>query len=110
MMMTSQEVVSVYEAMVVLTEQMVQAASAGDWDRLVLLEQQCGAHVRTLKESEPQAALVGASRTRKVEAIRKLLDDDRKIRDLTMPWMAHLSAMIGSTRLENRLVNTYGAV
>ena len=109
MKMTSQEVVSVYEAMVAITDQMVQAASDSDWDRLVLLEQQCAAHVRTLKESEPPAALEGASRERKVVAIRKMLDDDRKIRDLTLPWMAKLSALINNTGAERRLARAYGS-
>lgn len=109
MKMTSQEVVAVYEAMVVLTEQMVQAATDSDWDRLVLLEQQTAACVRQLKENEPPLALVGASRERKVEAIKKMLDDDRKIRDLTLPWMARLSALINNTGAERRLARAYGA-
>lgn len=109
MKMTSQEVVSVYEAMVAITDQMVQAASDSDWDRLVLLEQQCAAHVRTLKENEPPNALEGASRERKVSAIRKMLDDDRKIRDLTLPWMAKLSALINNTGAERRLARAYGS-
>ena len=109
MMMTSQEVVLVYETMVGITDQMVQAASSGDWDRLVVLEQQCSAHVARLKESEPPLALVGASRDRKVEAIRKMLDDDRKIRDLTMPWMAQLSALINNAGAERRLARAYGS-
>jgi flagellar protein FliT len=108
-MMTSQEVVSVYEAMVDITEQMVQAASASDWDRLVLLEQQCAGYVAQLKDNEQPVALVGASRERKVRAIRKMLDDDRKIRDLTMPWMAKLSALISNAGTERRLANAYGA-
>jgi flagellar protein FliT len=109
MKMTSQEVVSVYEAMVAITDQMVQAASDSDWDRLVLLEQQCAALVRALKESEPPSALEGASRERKVVAIRKMLDDDRKIRDLTLPWMAKLSALINNTGAERRLARAYGS-
>lgn len=109
MKMTSQEVVSVYETMVGLTAQMLNAASASDWDQLVVLEQQCAAHVRTLKDSEPPAPLVGESRTRKVEAIRKMLDDDRKIRDLTMPWMAQLSALMNNAGAERRLARAYGA-
>jgi flagellar protein FliT len=95
--------------MVAITDQMVQAASESDWDRLVLLEQQCAAHVRALKESEPPNALEGASRERKVSAIRKMLDDDRKIRDLTMPWMAKLSALINNTGAERRLARAYGS-
>lgn len=109
MQMTSQDVVSTYEAMVVLTAQMLDAAGASDWDRLVLLEQQCAAHVRTLKDNEAPVALVGASRTRKVDAIRKMLDDDRKIRDLTMSWMARLSALISNSGAERRLARAYGA-
>jgi len=45
--------------MVVLTEQMVTAAAANDWDGLIALEQRCAAHVQRLKESEPPLALVG---------------------------------------------------
>ena len=108
-MMTSQQVLSEYEAMVDLTAQMVAAASASDWDQLVALEDRCAAHVKVLKQTEAPV-LTGELRVRKVRIIQKMLDDDRKIRDLTMPWMAHLSAMIGSTRSESRLVNTYGAV
>ena len=108
MMMTSQEVLTIYEAMAVLTEQMVAAAASADWDNLVLLEQQCATHVRQLKEQEPALALEGKSRERKIDAIRKMLDDDRKIRDLTMPWMSRLSSLINSTGTQRRLVNAYG--
>ena len=110
MMMTSQQVLSVYEEMVVLTEQMVGAASASDWERLAVLEQRCAAHVKTLKENEPAAVLKGPSRLKKIEFLKKLLADDRKIRDLTMPWMAHLSALINSSGVERRLATAYGAV
>lgn len=109
-MMTSEEVVSVYEAMVSLTDQMVQAAESSDWDRLVLLEQQCAAHLVRLKAEEPGASLHAADRDRKVSAIRKMLDDDRRIRDLTMPWMAKLSALINKTGTERRLARAYGSV
>jgi flagellar protein FliT len=109
MTMTSQEVVSVYESMVSLTDQMVRAAESSDWDRLVLLEQECAAHVRRLKDFEPQDALDAANRERKVSAIRQMLDDDRRIRDLTMPWMARLTALINSNGAERRLARAYGS-
>jgi flagellar protein FliT len=109
MTMTSQEVVTVYESMVSLTDQMVRAAEDSDWDRLVVLEQQCAAHVRRLKECEPQGGLDGAERERKVVAIRRMLDDDRRIRDLTVPWMAKLTALINSNGAERRLARAYGS-
>ena len=109
-MMTTQQVMSTYQAMQSLTAQMVDAAEASDWDQLADLEQRCAAHVQALKNHAADLPMSGEHRVAKIQIIRKLLDDDRKIRDLTMPWMAHLSAMIGSTRSQSRLVNTYGAV
>lgn len=109
-MMTSQEVLSMYESMVGLTEQMVAAASSSDWDRLVELESRCATCVEALRQNEAAIALNADSRLRKIEYIKRLLADDRKIRDLTMPWMAQLSAMISNTGTQRRLSSTYGAV
>ncbi|MTV40779.1 flagellar protein FliT [Duganella radicis] len=109
-MMTIQEVLSVYAAMAELTEQMVQAASRSDWDALVQLEQRCAAHVQVLRAQEPQQPMTGAERERKIELIRQMLNADRQIRDLTMPWMAQLSKLINSTGTERRVVTAYGSV
>jgi flagellar protein FliT len=109
-MMTIQDVLSVYAAMADLTEQMVQAAKRSDWDALVLLEQRCAAHVQTLREQEPQEPMSGADRERKIELIRQMLNADRQIRDLTMPWMAQLSKLINATGTERRIVTAYGSV
>jgi flagellar protein FliT len=109
-MMTSQEVLTVYAAMAALTEQMVQAASASDWDRLVELEQRCAAHAQRLRAQEPAQPMQGTQREQKIELIRQMLNADRQIRDLTMPWMAQLSKLINSTGTERRLANAYGSV
>ena len=109
-MMTIQDVLSVYAAMADLTEQMVQAASRSDWDALALLEQRCAAHVQALREQEVLQPMSGAERERKIELIRQMLNADRQIRDLTMPWMAQLSKLINSTGTERRVVNAYGSV
>ena len=109
-MMTSQDILSVYAAMADLTGQMVQAATRSDWDTLVLLEQRCAAHVQALREQEPQQPMQGAERERKIELIRQMLNADRQIRDLTMPWMAQLSKLISSTGTERRVINAYGSV
>ena len=109
-MMTNHEVLSVYAEMADLTERMLDAATRSEWDQLVELEQRCAAHVRTLQSEDGQQPMVGEQRERKVELIRKMLTADRKIRDITMPWMAQLSALISSTGTERRLVNAYGGV
>ncbi len=107
-MMTGQEVVSVYEAMVGITDQMLAAAGTGDWDRLAQLEMQCAACVRQLKDNGDGQPLAGQERVRKVDAIRRMLAADRQIRDLTQPWMAKLSAMINNKGTERRLARAYG--
>jgi len=45
---------------------------------------------------------------RKVNAIRRMLDADRRIRDITSPWMAHLSSLINSKSTERRVARAYG--
>ncbi|MGV7209057.1 flagellar protein FliT [Oxalobacteraceae bacterium A2-2] len=109
-MMTSQEILSVYGAMAELTDQMVGAATDSDWDRLVQLEQRCAAHVQLLRAQEPAAPMQGEERERKLALIRRMLNADRQIRDLTLPWMAQLSKLINSTGTERRVINAYGSV
>jgi flagellar protein FliT len=106
--MTGQDIVSVYEAMAGISDQMLAAASANDWDRVVQLEQQCNACVRQLKASGDGQPLAGQERVRKVNAIRKMLASDRQIRDLTQPWMAKLSALMNNNATERRLARAYG--
>ena len=107
-MMTNQQVLTIYEAIQTLTSDMLAAASNADWDQLEVLEQQVSAHVAALKANEEKVVLESAGRLRKVALIKQILEDDRKIRDLTMPWMAHLTKLISSTGTERRLANAYG--
>lgn len=107
-MMTGQDIVSVYEAMVGITDQMLAAATDNDWDRVIQLEQQCAACVRQLKANGDGQPLAGQERVRKADAIRRMLASDRKIRDLTQPWMARLSALMNNNATERRLARAYG--
>lgn len=109
-MMTGQEVLSEYAAVADLTGQMRAAAEAGDWDQLVLLEQRCTRHVDTLKRCEAAVELNPSGRQAKIDCIRRILADDRRIRDLTTPWMAQLSALINNSGTQRRLANAYGSV
>ena len=107
--MTNQDILSIYEAMLELTGQMLVAAGNSDWDQVGELEQRCSAHVQTLREQGPAPAMQGAGREKKVAILKQLLSDDRQIRDLAMPWMARLSALMNSTSAQRRLANAYTA-
>ena len=108
-MMNEQEVIYLYENVASITNEMLAAAREGDWDRLVALETRCTDQVSMLKSGEPPVPLTGASRQRKVEIIKKILADDREIRNITQPGMEKLSLLINSTGAERKLNHAYGS-
>ncbi|NVM76608.1 flagellar protein FliT [Duganella sp. SG902] len=83
--MTSSEVLSMYENIAGLTNQMAAAARIGDLDRLGKLETQCAAESRAIGTGVP--AQSGAQRLRKIDLLKQILANDREIRDATDPWM-----------------------
>lgn len=108
-MMNSQEIISLYETVATLTDQMLAAARNGDWDELVVLEARCASHIAVLKTGEPPVPLTGVVRDRKVQIIQKILSDDREIRNITDPWMAQLGKLMNSAGAERKLNHAYGA-
>ncbi|EJN08292.1 flagellar protein FliT [Herbaspirillum sp. YR522] len=106
--MNGDQVISIYESIARLTDQMLAAARASDWELLASLEEQSGVHIATLRNLEDDIQLSEQHRNRKVEIIRKVLEDDRAIRNLTEPGLRRLSALIQSNHTEQKLLNTYG--
>jgi flagellar protein FliT len=106
--MNSQEVVSIYETIAVITNQMLTAARCADWEQLATLEKKCAQHVETIKISGTEATQ-GPMRERKVQIMQKILADDREIRNITEPWMARLKMQINNVGAQRKLANAYGA-
>lgn len=107
-MLSPDQILAHYQAMGELSTRMRTAAQADDWDCVAVLERECAAHVQTLREKDLGAEWSAPHRARKAELIRQILADDRVIRDLATPWMAKLSALIGSSRVQSRLADAYG--
>lgn len=107
--MNSVEVISLYEAVAGITAQMLAAARNSDWDQLAALEQRCSSQVARLKVGEAPIPLSGIVRQKKVEIIKKILADDREIRNLTEPWMHQLTALMHNASTERKLNRMYGA-
>ncbi len=108
-MLNNHEIISLYETVEVITDQMLSAARVGDWDQLIDLETRCASHVAILKNEENPEPLTGVVREHKVSIIKKILAHDREIRNLTEPWMAHLAAMMNSAGTERKLSQAYSA-
>lgn len=93
-MMTSNEVLSMYENLAGLTAKMSLAAQAGDWTTLSSLEQQCASHASKVETGVP--ALSGAPRLRKIDLLKQIMANDRAIRDVTEPWMGRLETVMAA--------------
>ena len=102
-----EHILEIYASIAVKTGEMVDAAKSSDWDRLVVLEQDCRALIERLKCSEVGAAAGARFVQRKIAFIRKALADDAQIRKFTEPWMTQLEAYLGSARQKHRLRRTY---
>lgn len=100
-------VIENYEALSSLMGQMRVVATQGEWDRLVELESQCSRRVEAMKAMDAATPLDEDTRLRKVALIRKILADDKEIRNHTEPWMAQLQLLIQSAGQERRLQQAY---
>jgi flagellar protein FliT len=93
-MMTSNEVLSMYENLAGLTAQMSLAAQVGDWNTLSGLEKQCASQASAVATGVP--ALSGAPRMRKIDLLKQIMANDRAIRDVTEPWMHQLDNVMAA--------------
>jgi flagellar protein FliT len=101
-MMTSQEILSAYEAMLGLTAELIVAASNHDWEYFVRLEKCCSDHAQMVKNNQLSLPMSDSCRQKKIAMINKLLSGDRTIRDLTAPWMAQLSVLTRTREPQRR--------
>jgi len=105
--MNGTEVVAIYEALLAVTERMLETARAADWAQLVALENECRRLIANLIAAEPHAPLSGALRSRKVELIRQVLARDAEITNVVDPWMKQLQAILTSASHEKQLQRAY---
>lgn len=99
---------ALYESLGVLSAQMVEAANACDWDRLVSLERDCAGLAHHLEKKEP-LPLSEAERARKRALIRQILADDAEVRRHTEPWMEQVKQFLGGGARERTIRRAYGA-
>jgi len=106
--MEYQNTFTIYEAIAELTSQMLLAAKQQDWDKLAELENSCVQHIEKLKLFKDDSPMTGHSYERKVASIKRILADDREIRDLISPKMAMLNSLINSAQMGKKLTRAYG--
>lgn len=105
--MNSLELISLYENVATITGNMLEAARSGDWELLERLERDCSSQVQSLRENERPTELPIEMRDKKIRIIKKILADDKEIRDITEPWMAQLSELMRSSSTNRKLSQAY---
>ncbi len=102
-----EHILELYISISAKTGEMVEAAKASDWDRLVALEQDCRTLTDALRQVDTRPVEGAHFTKRKFELLRKALADDAKVRECTEPWMQQLAQYLGSARQQHRLHLAY---
>jgi flagellar protein FliT len=96
-----------YEEMGRISSVMVDAARAGDWERLIELESGVARLRDTLTAMPADTAGSVAELDRRRRLIERILDDDAEIRRHTEPWMEHVRHLLGDNRRLRELQRAY---
>lgn len=105
--MSSDRVLEEYRVALSLTQSMLAAASRGDWDQLVTLEQQRARQIAAIQERDPHPSPQAANAKKKREVLAAILQLDEQIQLLTQDWMLELRQILSSVQTEQRLSRTY---
>jgi len=91
----SQGLLSFYEAIEHASQDMLDAARAGDWDTVVRLEGACAVLIGRLKQAAADRRLGREESALKSRIMQRILLNDAEIRNLAEPWITDLSRING---------------
>ena len=101
--MDPQAVLGLYEQVLALTRDMLDAARRSDWDALVQRERERAQLVDRIREHDPDPARDATAREHKRAIILEIVQADEQIQVLTQDWMHELREVLGSISIEQRL-------
>ncbi|MFP3890299.1 flagellar protein FliT [uncultured Ralstonia sp.] len=99
-----------YEAIACLSEQMVDAAEAGDWDGVSALERECAVYMERLGQAGARAALSREELQRKRDLMMRILANDARVRALVCPRQDQLMHLVSGARRSIGARQAYAAV
>ncbi|MBE7527769.1 flagellar protein FliT [Nitrosomonas sp.] len=101
------QMIATYEAILTITDQMLQAAKNSDWDELIALEQNCKHLTTHLMAQHASGQLDDELRQKKINLIHGILERDAEIRAITEPWMVKLQNQLTGYDRNRKLGQTY---
>lgn len=85
---------SLYQTMANLSEQMVLSAREGDWDQVTETEQQVARIAADLSARPTPEPRDEQDRTQRVMLLKQMLRNDAIVRELAQPWLQELSRIL----------------
>lgn len=101
--------IETYKEICALSAQMVDAARANDWERLVDLERGVASLRDGLTGDDDNYSLSMQELDLKHGLIQRILDDDAEIRRHTEPWMEQVRRFLGGRSTRDRVERAYGS-
>jgi len=83
-----------YEAIERASQDMLEAARAGNWDHVVKLEGACALLISQLKHAATSQTLGAEEAQLKSRIMQRILINDAEIRQLAEPWLEDLDNML----------------
>ncbi|MEY2686793.1 MAG: hypothetical protein RL375_991 [Pseudomonadota bacterium] len=83
-----------YEAIETASRDMLDAARAGDWDRVVKLEGACAVLISQLKHAAAEHGLGREEAQLKSRIMQRILVNDAEVRVLAEPWLEDLDKLL----------------
>ncbi len=108
-MMSNSDILNVYKNVAQISDGMLHAAQAKDWELLEKLERDCTLHVESLRLHDNPNEITPELKAEKIRVIKTILANDRAIREITEPWMAELTTLLRSNRANQQLSQAYGS-
>jgi len=108
MMTNRNTTLTLYADVAGISEQMLAATQAEDWELLEKLEADCAACMEDVRAMDKSVPLSKDELKQKIQYIEKILATDKQIRYLVEPWMARLSDLMHSGETRQKLRNVYG--
>lgn len=101
------QIIFTYKAILTVTEKMLKAAQANNWEELISLEQECKLLTQALVSNSNQIQLSDEMQKKKIDIIHRILDKDAQIRTITEPWMTHLQNLLINANQKRKLDQLY---
>ena len=98
---------SQYETILSDSRKMLALAKAGEWDKLVAVEQNRNQLLQALKNGNATILLDADLEAKRSELVRLILTADEETQKFSRIWMSELEVIIGSLSVEKKLNQTY---